>query len=115
MTPLIINKTPHVISVGGKSFEPEGEPFRLQQTTESAGALEGIPLSLIKYGGSELPPYQENTYYIVSSIFCQAFPGRKDLLMVGETIRDEKGFIIGAKTLCRNPFCHNVAKLEVSK
>lgn len=101
---MIINKTPHVINVGNKVFQPEGEPFRLQQTTESAGELEGIPLTQTKYGGSSLPPYREDTYYIVSSLFCQAFPDRKDLLMVGETIRNEKGMIVGAKSLCRNPF-----------
>ena len=63
-----------------------------------------IPLTRTIYRGSDLPPYEDGTYYIVSAIFCQAFPDRKDFLIVNETIRNEKGEITGCKSLAINPF-----------
>jgi len=41
---------------------------------------------------------------IVSKIFCEAFPFRKDLVIVNETIRDINKKVIGARSLSFNPY-----------
>jgi len=43
-------------------------------------------------------PVGYNTYYIVSLPVAQA-ARRSDILAVGETVRDDKGQVIGAKSL----------------
>ena len=52
----------------------------------------------VVYGESNLPDYEEGVYYIVSALVANAYPERKDLLMVNETIRDDDGRIIGCKS-----------------
>jgi len=47
--------------------------------------------------GIELPPIQDNVWYIVSRAVCETFRNRTDFLMVGQTVRNDKGQIIGAK------------------
>lgn len=100
----IINTTPHRVVIGERVFEP-ALLLRLSTETVSDGELGGIPLTKTKYGSCEnLPTFSEDVCYIVSSILAQAYPERSDFLMVGETIRDGEGRIVGAKSLCRNPF-----------
>jgi len=49
-----------------------------------------------------LPPPKPNTIYIVSMAVAQAVgKEREDVFCIGETVRDEKGRIIGAKSLAR--------------
>ena len=104
---MIRNMTPHeVVLITEKEtlkFPSEGS-IRLSSKTEQVGMLEGIPITKTIFGSSELPKYKKGTYYIVSSLICQAFPDRKDFLIVNETIRNDKGQIIGCRSLSPNPY-----------
>jgi len=74
------------------------------------GGVGKIPLSKTRFEQAEgLPVQIEGTYYIVSSILCQAYTDRNDFLIVNETVRNERGEIVGCKSLAINPF------LKVSK
>lgn len=48
-----------------------------------------------------LPPRKEGVIYLVSRQVAEACPERDDLVIVDETIRDEKGEVIGAKALAK--------------
>ncbi len=109
----IVNKTPHPINIflDGEEMEiqPEGEPIRLKQEVVEKGEIEmegkKIRITAMKYGEvMNLPEKQEGVIYIVSPLVCQALPDRGDLYIVNETVRNEKGFIIGCKSLAQNPF-----------
>ena len=87
-----------------KTFPSEGS-IRLSSQTKKVGNLNGIPLSKTVFGEAQgLPEQKKGTYYIVSSLVCQAYPDRKDFLIVNETVRNEKGQIVGCRSLSVNPF-----------
>ncbi len=108
----IINATPHEINVIMEgslfttgnlekeiSFPPSGIVVRLTTTKEVVGSAEGIPVHKVRYGEVEgLPEPQAEVVYIVSSLVANALKGKRyDLIMVDDTVRDEKGKIIGCK------------------
>jgi len=67
---------------------------------------DGIPITENSYGEVEnLPSLQKDTIYVVSMMVANACPDRNDLYIVNETVRDERGRIIGAKSLAKNPNC----------
>jgi len=114
----IKNMTPHGVNLvreDGKviaTFPSEGV-VRLSQTTERVSTLsvdtaEGeveIPLTKTGFGGVEqLPPEEPGIIYIVSSLVCQAAPHRGDFFIPDQTVRDDKGRIIGCRSLSRNPW-----------
>lgn len=45
-----------------------------------------------------LPPQRPNVFYIVSSVVAQACPGRTDLLVPDELVRDEEGRVVGCRS-----------------
>ena len=108
-----VNMTPHDINMvdnGGTllfTIPPSGETIRLSEewgplgefTFDEEDCVYTIPIECVqmKFDAIILPPVIDNTWYIVSRAVCQAFPNRTDFLMVGKTIRDEKGRICGAK------------------
>ena len=108
---IIRNLTPHDVTVvkddGSviRSISPDSVgPARAKQTTFPIGNLDGIPLYAIEYGEPEgLPPKEDGIYLIVSKITAEsaASHGREidDLFIVAETIRDEKGSVVGTKGL----------------
>lgn len=105
----IINATPHPINVvdaeGNQiaQFPASGVLPRLAQTTERVREINGIPISETQFGETEnLPEAEENTYYIVSRLVMAGNPGREDLLVPNEIVRDENGRIIGCQSLARN-------------
>ena len=48
----------------------------------------------------KLPPEEDGTWYIVSSLTAQACPERKDFLIPGPAVRDEQGRIVACLGLC---------------
>ena len=102
----IINKTPHSIRVVGETgevireFPPEGEPIRLQEEEEFYGMVGGIPIFDRFLKEADLPPQEDDTYYIVSLPVALAYP-EQDFLVPTGYIRDEEGRIIGCKGLAR--------------
>lgn len=104
----IKNLTPHeiVLFLSHKkiTIPPEPNPLRLKEEIEKVGSIniQGEEISIIKkklIAETELPPREEGTYYIVSLAVAQSFPERDDFLVIGESVRDEQGRIIGAKSL----------------
>jgi len=64
-----------------------------------------VPISKTSFGEAEgLPPQEEGTIYIVSSLVCQAYPDRDDFFIPDQTVRDKEGRIVGCHSLSQNPF-----------
>ena len=97
----IINLTPHSVMVNGVEIVSSGVA-RLQERNESVGLIAGIPAIRQVRGQVEgLPDSQDGVWIIVSRPIFDALPDRRDLLAIGETVRDSDGKIIGAKNLVR--------------
>ena len=102
----IINLTPHAINFVREdgspilTVEPSGSLARVSVHTETTGEIAGIPATKSVYGKVEgLPEPEEGTIYIVSSLVAGRVPERKDVFIPNESVRDEKGRIIGCKSL----------------
>ena len=99
----IINLTPHKVIVAGKEIESSGiVSVRIQESNAVVGDIAGIPIVRQvrrSVEGQGLPDFEYGTYYIVSRPIFDALPDRKDLLAIGETIRDSEGRVVGAKNL----------------
>ena len=101
----IVNATPHTVNLlkedgsVSRDFEPEVS-IRVASDTTPVGQLAGINYTGTEYGDPVgLPPEREDTYYIVSKMVKDACPERRDLLVPSEQVRDDKGRIIGCKSL----------------
>ena len=89
----IINLTPHSVMINGIEIKSSGV-VRLQERNENVGLIAGIPTIRQVRGEPEgLPEVQEGIWIIVSRPIFDALPYRKDLLAIGETIRDSDGKI----------------------
>lgn len=81
----IINLTPHDINLSSGEIYPR------------SGTLARVDMP---YGDvSGLPKEEEGKGYIVSVLVAERLPGRKDLLVPGAQVRDEKGRIVGCESL----------------
>ena len=102
----IKNMTPHDITIvdgEGKVvrvIESSGQVIRLTVKTVRQGEFEGVPFSKTEFGKPVgLPEFDCNTYLIVSQLVKTACPLRHDLVVPAEVVRDEKGAILGCKSL----------------
>jgi hypothetical protein len=102
----IINLTPHAINFVGeagdiiKTVEPSGQLARVSTKTVVRGDIDGIPITETEFGEVEgLPEPREDTIFIVSSLVAQRCWERQDVFIPNESVRDEKGRIIGCKSL----------------
>ena len=108
----ITNLTPHAITfISGENnmqkfiVEPSGVVARVAAHTENIGSIttdDGftIPLTTTVFGQVEgLPAPETGTIYVVSSLVAGRVPDRKDVLIPNESIRDDKGRIIGCLSL----------------
>ena len=99
------NLTPHPITVCDsegktlKTFASDGL-VRLKASTVSAGFdVDGVPVTKTEFGLPEgLPEPQEGVFLIVSQLVKSALPGRTDLLVPAEVVRDSEGKILGCKS-----------------
>lgn len=104
----ILNLTPHVINV----FDMEGNHVkdipvakgmptpRVSQSQKYLGELDGIPITRQFFGQVEnLPDPKPGVFLIVSTMVAKAAPERKDLLVPGPSIRNDKGQTCGCLTL----------------
>lgn len=103
----IKNFTPHPINIcnnAGKVIrviQPEGL-VRLKAVTVPAGEIDGVPVTKTEFGQPEgLPEFKEGVFIVVSQLVKTALPARSDLLVPAEVVRDEKGNIVGCKSLGR--------------
>ena len=100
----IINLTPHELSfvLGDAEIKipPSGQVARMTEKTEIIGDVNGIPIIRKTFGEAEnLPERQENTILVVSLLTAQAIKGRPDVFVIGESLRNGKGQVIGTKSL----------------
>lgn len=106
----LVNLTPHAITLMDDDtniiciIEPSGDIARVSVRTERTETLDfdGVKLATSKsvYGEVEgLPEAEDGVIYIVSSLVAQRVPERKDVFIPNESVRDEKGRIIGCKSL----------------
>ena len=102
----IINCTPHPVTIVNaegsilRIIESNGNPIRLAASTVPAGEFDGVPLSRTEFGEPvNLPEPEEGTLFIVSQIVKNALTERADLVVPADVLRDEKGQIIGCKSL----------------
>ena len=102
----IINLTPHpivIVSDDGnviRTINPAGTIARVSARTIRTGEFDGIPLSATEFGEVvDLPEPIEDTVFVVSSIVASRVPHRSDVLIPNESVRDEKGRIIGCRSL----------------
>lgn len=118
---LIINLTPHTISVtnGTEKWDilPSGSIARATEHPVPSDPIDGLPTTHVSFGAVEGLPtsvpaidpttgdFVVDTYYIVSALAADAAyrSGRTyvDLLVPGQQIRDSNGRIIGCASLCR--------------
>ena len=106
----IINCTPHDVNLITESenitFPRSGIIPRLteQQVKINSVTVNGIEIDIMKKSFNEvegLPEPENGTTYIVSALIAGACPGRTDLIIPNDTIRDEKGRIVGCKNFAR--------------
>ena len=108
----IMNLTPHALTIiSGENnmqklvVEPSGIVARVAAHTENIGNITTdngfvIPLTTTVFGQVEgLPAPETGTIYVVSSLVAGRVPDRKDVLIPNESIRDDKGRIIGCLSL----------------
>lgn len=108
----LINLTPHAIMMVNDEGEniltinPSGDVARVTQSTKklTTVTVDGlvIPVTQNTYGELvNLPEQKDGVSLIVSAMVASAGEklGRKDLFIPNETVRNEKGFIVGCKSL----------------
>ena len=109
----LINLTPHDIVI---LFEDgtilkvpaSGTVARVASTNDTVGGVMTdagtIPVKSVTYGEvTGLPDYDPDKaqYFLVSSLVAARVPDRHDVLVPGDFVRDEKGNIIGCRSLNR--------------
>lgn len=102
----IINLTPHDIIIVGEddsillTVKPSGLA-RVQATTVATGnTAYGIPITKTKFGEVQgLPEPNDGTAFVVSRMVAESLPGRRDLLIPNESVRDKDGNIVGCRSL----------------
>lgn len=103
----IVNLTPHRIAIcfdNGSTLpiEPSGQLARVSSKTVKIGMFNNIPITTTVYGDVVgLPEPKTDTIYIVSSLVAQHVKNRDDVFIPNESVRDDKGRIIGCRSLCR--------------
>lgn len=81
-------------------IKPEGTVARVSVKTATVGKIDGIPVTKSVYGEvMDLPEPEEGTIYIVSALVAGRVPEREDVFIPNESIRDEKGRIVGCKSI----------------
>lgn len=108
----LINLTPHSINFVTAegtplvTVEPSGLLARVTAHTVTTGSVSvgdvTLPVTGTTYGEVEsLPAPEEGTIYIVSSLVASRCPDRADVFIPNESVRDDKGRIVGCKSLGR--------------
>ncbi|MFY9421935.1 MAG: hypothetical protein WAP91_02885 [Bacilli bacterium] len=81
---------------------PSSGVARVSVTSRIIGEVNGFPVRQNTYGEVvNLPDPEEGTVFVVSALVAQAAKDRKDLLVVDDTVRNEKGQIIGCRGFAR--------------
>ena len=109
---MFINLTPHQVTLVNDQghvvlvVEPEQTPARCSSTRSVVDNIHGVQINRAVFGETTgLPEYEFGQWLIVSRIVAEANPHRSDLLVPDETVRDDKGQIVGCKSFatCASP------------
>lgn len=109
----LVNLTTHEIVIfpargtTALTIPPSGIVARLSTRREQVNSITAdggflIPINRTVFGDiSGLPESEEGTLYIASALLAQAVltRGRKDVVMVDDTIRNDAGQIVGCRAL----------------
>ena len=117
----IVNCTPHAINFVNdageviRTIEPSGILPRVSSSIEVVGEIDGIPDESTSYGEVvDLPEKQDGVILVVSAMVASRLPDRDDLRIPGRQVRNDRGQIIGCKSLS-NPnkgFAEAEAKIQ---
>ncbi len=106
----LVNCTPHAVVINGLTILPSGAVARCREIAEPRGMVDvggvEVPLVSKRFGEVEgLPEPEDGTLFIVSALAAQAAwaAGRRDVVCVGDAVRDSDGRVIGAASLCVAP------------
>jgi hypothetical protein len=106
----LVNCTPHEVTVGNIRIPASGEVARLDAVEIVAQETEfaGVPVTAVEFGQLRgVPDPAPGVRYIVSlpCVFAKSRwmwnPPRKDLLVPYLEVRDDSGFIVGARMLAK--------------
>ena len=103
----IINLTVHDITIVKNEkteiIPPSGAVARCETQEVLIGRVNEVDIYKINYGKvTGLPPANKNTVYITSALVAQAVKEmRNDVLIPNDFVRDEKGVIIGCRSLAQ--------------
>ena len=102
----ITNLTPHEVTLVDDNgniiatFPPSGVIARVSVKTIRVATINDIPVSTSSFGQVEnLPEPNDEEVFIVSSLVAQRCKHRKDVFIPNESVRDDKGRIIGCRSL----------------
>ena len=102
----ITNLTPHEVTLVDDNgniiatFPPSGIVARVSVKTIRVATINNIPISASSFGEVEnLPEPNDEEVFIVSSLVAQRCKHRKDVFIPNESVRDDKGRIIGCRSL----------------
>lgn len=107
----IVNLTPHALNIMPSgptgpvvTIPPSGLVARCEVDREQVDTVtvDGItiPVNQTQFGTvSDLPAPRPDTIYVVSALVAQRVPGRRDVYIVDDAVRDDQGRIIGARAL----------------
>ena len=107
----IVNLTPHALNFMPQgpdgpvvTIPPSGQVARcvvnrVQVDTVTVNGIT-VPVNQTRFGEvSNLPDPRPNTIYVVSALVAKAVPDRQDVFIVDDAVRDDQGYIIGARAL----------------
>ncbi len=104
---MIINCTPHSLTVAGQEFQPSGMVPRVAVSSVEDGTIDGIPVVRTQYGAVEgLPDFEEGVTLIVSALVLSALNGSRRDCVAPDTspasaLRNDAGQIVGVRRLTR--------------
>ena len=99
---MFVNCTPHVVRIGNLELQPSGICPRVETVMQNLEPIGLVPIKKATFGSvADMPPVEAGKYYIVSQLVAnhELNASRCDLFYPGELERDDKGNIIGCKSL----------------
>jgi hypothetical protein len=112
LTGHLVNLTPHPIRVVAPNGEAvaelpvAGPPARCAELVREESRLEvnghAVPVLRLAHGEVlDLPEPESGTWYVVSRVVADALPGRADLLVPAQLVRDADGSPVGCRAFAR--------------
>ena len=107
--PKVVNLTSHDITLGepdhSVTIPPSGSVARVSQRMVRIGSVAlsrtvSVPLFEVTLGDVvNMPPPTTDTYYLVSRLVSTLLAGRRDILVPGGSILDDRRYVVGAREL----------------